>query len=66
MCFHPFWGVQMGCKWEEVQEWEAKKRGACYNCGTKGHFVKECHKKKQDWKNKFKGSIPNIITYVHA
>jgi hypothetical protein len=24
-------------------------------CGTKGHFVRECHKKKQDWKNTFKG-----------
>jgi hypothetical protein len=25
------------------------------NCGTKGHFVGECHKKRQDWKNTFKG-----------
>jgi hypothetical protein len=32
-----------------------KKKGACYNCGTKRHFVKECHEKKQNWKNKFKG-----------
>jgi hypothetical protein len=24
-------------------------------CGTKGHFVRECHKKKHDWKNTFKG-----------
>ncbi len=27
-----------------------KKKRACYNCATKGHFAKECHKKRQYWK----------------
>ncbi len=50
--------TQKGCRLKEVQEWEVekKKKGAYYNCGTKGHSVKECHEKKQDGKNKFKGS----------
>ncbi len=25
-----------------------KNKGACYSCGTKSHFTRECHKKKQD------------------
>jgi hypothetical protein len=33
-----------------------KKKGAYSNFDTKGHFARKCHKKKKDWKNKFKGS----------
>jgi hypothetical protein len=39
-----------------------KKKGTCYNCCTKGYFVKECHEKKQDWQNKFKDFSKVAIT----
>ncbi len=32
-----------------------KKKGAYYNCATKGHFAKECNKTNNIGKNKFKG-----------
>jgi hypothetical protein len=37
------------------------KKRACYNCATIGHFAKECHKKKQYWKNQ----IQRFFTSSH-
>ncbi len=42
--------------WRDFKYEKQKKKGTCYNYGIKGHFARKCHKKKQDWKNKFKGS----------
>ncbi len=42
--------------WRKFKNEKQNKRGASYNCGTKGHFAREYHKKKQNWNNKFKGS----------
>ncbi len=42
--------------WRKFKNEKQKKKGAYYNCGIKGHFVRKCHKKKQGWNNKFKGS----------
>ncbi len=36
-----------------------KKKGACYNCATKVHFARECHKKKQYWKRKIQRFLHN-------
>jgi len=51
-----FWQVQKNYRLEEFQIWKAKEERNLLNLGIKGHFARECHKKKQDWKNKFKGS----------
>jgi hypothetical protein len=42
--------------WRDFKYEKQKKKGTCYNYGIKGHFARKCHKKKQDKKNKFKGS----------
>jgi hypothetical protein len=55
-CKRCLWEVQRVLDWRKFKNEKEKKKGTCHNCGTKGHLVKECHKKKQNWKNKFKGS----------
>ncbi len=38
-------------KFKRVVDWRKfknKKKGACYSCGFKSHFARECHQKKQN------------------
>jgi hypothetical protein len=47
--------------WKKVSKNEKpKKKKKCYNSSIKGHFVRDYHK-KEDWKNKFKGSS-HVVT----
>jgi hypothetical protein len=34
--------------WRKFKNEKKMKNNACYNYGTKGHFARKCHKKKQD------------------
>ncbi len=43
---HVFGKLKKVVNWKKFKNEKQKKKGTCYNCGTKRHFVKECHEKK--------------------
>ncbi len=49
-----FGKFKMDVKLRKFKNEKVKNNGTCYCCDIKGHFVREYHKIKQDWKNKLK------------
>ncbi len=43
-----FGEFKRGVNWRKFKNEKQKKKWTCYNCDIKGHFVRKCHKKKQD------------------